>query len=368
VIEDPTANVTRVRRDWVADEAAEPGVWSELTRLARRARRRWLRTFAFALVCAALVVAAAARKPRSYASRVAFRVIESEMEAASSPRTNGKLRDYVATVVFSNSRLTSIIKQHGLYPSLMALDPSRAVESMREDIDVEVWRNYFALPHTIDDPARSARLAVTFHGKDAQTVYDTVTQLGRLITESEQHQRVAQAEAALRFSEAQILSAQELVNTRRQELIANQLRREQVRTTEAGLQLALEARDLEKAIPRATKLLEQAEARREQAYMRVQLEKRALGLRWEMIDPGRVEAAGMSKRTLLAWLGALAFLFALPLCAVGVGAFDPHVYDLDDVHRLGLPTVGAVRHFDGDNAGALVARLRDEGRARLGKS
>lgn len=368
MIDDPTMSVTRVRRDWAGDEDEVPGVWRELKRLGRRARRRWLRTLAYALVCGALVVGAAARKPRSYASRIAFRVTESGIEAATQPRTNGKLRDYVATVVFSNSRLTKIIKDNGLYESLMATDPGRAIEGMREDLEVEVWRNYFALPQSIDDPTRSARLAITFHGKDAHKVFDVVTQLGRLIAESEQNQRLERSEAALRFADQEILSAQELVDQRRQELIAVQLRREQVRTPEAGLQLVLQERDLEKALPRATKLLEQAEARREQAYMRVQLEKRALGVKWELIDAGRVEAPGMSKRMFLAWLGTLAFLFALPLCAVGVGAFDPHVYDLDDVRRLGLPTVGAVRHFDGDNAGALVARLRDEGRARIHES
>jgi hypothetical protein len=55
--------------------------------------------------------------------------------------------------------------------------------------------------------------------------------------------------------------------------------------------------------------------------------------------------------------GVAAFLLALPLCALGVAAFDPRVYDLDDVRRLGMATLGALRGFPGDNAGALVARL-----------
>ncbi|HEX9104414.1 MAG TPA: hypothetical protein VF997_19520, partial [Polyangia bacterium] len=77
---------------------------------------------------------------------------------------------------------------------------------------------------------------------------------------------------------------------------------------------------------------------------------------------------GMSRRALLTWLGIVALFLALPFCGIGVGAFDPHVYDLADVRRLGLPTVGAVRHFDGDNAGALVDRLDDNARARIPSS
>jgi hypothetical protein len=367
MIDDPTG-VTTVRRDWVGEEKAAPGMGRELKRLASRARRRWLRTIGYTLVCSALVVGAAARKPRSYASRVAFRVTEGSIESKTQPRTNGKLRDYVASVVFSNSHLLSVIKEHDLYPSLMARDPTIAVESMRDDIDVEVWRNEFAVKTAEDDPARTARVAVTFHGNNAKVVFETVSHLGRLIRESEQHSRIAQAESALRLADDQVEQSHQLVESRKRAIVEHELARSRAKAPEEGLRLVIEQRGLEKSLPRAEKLLAEAETRREQTYMRLQLEKHALGIKWEMIDPGRIEAPGLSKRALLTWLGIIAFLLALPLCGIGVGTFDPHVYDLEDVRRLGLPTVGAVRHFDGDNAGALVDRLRDEGRARLTRS
>ena len=367
MLEDPTS-VTTVRRDWVGDEDDTPGAWQELKRLGRRARRRWFRTLVYTLMCSALVVGAAARKPRSYASRVAFRVTEGELESKSAPKTIGRLRDYVATVIFSSSHLLAVIKEHDLYPSLMARDPSIAVESMRDDIDVEVWRNEFAVKTANDDPARTARVAVTYHGNDAQKTFAVVTHLAKLIRESEQHSRVAQAESALRLADDQVEQSRQLIEERKRAIVETQLKRQHARTPEEGLRLVIEQRGLEKSLPRAEKILAQAETRREQTYMRLQLEKHALGMRWEMIDPGRVEPPGMSKKTLLTWLGIIAFLLALPLCGIGVGTFDPHVYDLEDVRRLGMPTVGAVRHFDGDNAGALVDRLRDEGRARITRS
>ena len=208
MIDDPT-NVTTVRRDWVGDEDDAPGVWQELKRLGRRARRRWFRTLVYTLVCSALVVGAAARKPRSYASRVAFRVTEGELESKSAPKTIGRLRDYVATVIFSSSHLVAVIKEHNLYPSLMARDPSLAVESMRDDVDVEVWRNEFAVKTSEDDPARSARVAITFHSNDAQKTFAVVTHLAKLIRESEQHSRVAQAEPALRLVDDQVEQARQ---------------------------------------------------------------------------------------------------------------------------------------------------------------
>ncbi|MGZ3427948.1 MAG: hypothetical protein ACXVCV_14935 [Polyangia bacterium] len=80
-------------------------------------------------------------------------------------------------------------------------------------------------------------------------------------------------------------------------------------------------------------------------------------LRWELVDRGRVAAAWPDRGTLLVGLGVLAFLVALPLCAVAVGAFDERIYELVDVERLGLSSLGAVRRFEGDNAGALAVRL-----------
>jgi hypothetical protein len=259
LIDDPTA-VTTVRRDWAADEAAAPGVWRELERLGRRARRRWLRTVAYALACAALVVGAAASRPRSYASRIVFRV---------TPAADARLRDYVTGVVFRRAQLAAVIARVGRYPSPAARDSGLGVDALREHVDVDVGRSG-------DDPPGSARLAVTFRGDDAQKVYDTITQLGLLVVDAQ---------------------------------------------------------------PR--------------------------GRRFEVVDAGHVEPEGIGRVALLAWLGLCAWLLALPLCAVAVAAFDPRIYDLDDVRRLGLPTVGAVRPFEGDNAGALAARLRDDGRGRI---
>lgn len=88
------------------------------------------------------------------------------------------------------------------------------------------------------------------------------------------------------------------------------------------------------------------------------------GHEWAIVEPARVERAA-SRGVLLGWLALCVFVVALPLCAIAVGAFDPHVYDLDDVRRLGLPALGAIRPFAGDNAGALVARSRDGGRATI---
>jgi hypothetical protein len=254
-------DATLVQRDPPDGGRLSPGGWAdELERLARRARRRWLRSTLYALLCTAAVVAVAARRPRSYVSRVVFHVAQGGPGSADWLGRDGRLRDDLANVVFSDARLRALIEQHGLYPTRMARDPRLAIAAMRDDLEVDGWRH-------------AARLAIAYHGRSAQEAYDVATELGQLVG--------------------------------------------------------------------------------------------ALGPRWQLLDAGHPEPEGVSQRTRLALLALIVVLLALPLCAVAVGACDPRVYDLDDVRRLGMPVLGAVHGFAGDNAGALVERLRHEAAATL---
>jgi hypothetical protein len=234
-LEDPTA-VTLVRHNWAGDEAQQPGMWRELGRLMRRARRRWLRTLLYALGCTAVALVAVARTPPAYVSRVVLRATTGGPGRAA-PASDGKaLRPLVTRILATDARLAA-----------------------HDGLEVEVWA--------------PDRVALTLRGSDPQRVYDEVTALGRLLVDWRPDPR-------------------------------------------------------QKGAPR-----------------------------WELTDRGHVAAAALSGATLLVATGIFGFVLALLLCAVAVGAFDPRVYELDDVERLGLSTLGAVRSFDGDNAGALAARL-----------
>jgi hypothetical protein len=87
--------------------------------------------------------------------------------------------------------------------------------------------------------------------------------------------------------------------------------------------------------------------------------------RWVLADPGHADR-GLDRPTRLLAVGLVSFFVGLPLVGLGVGAFDRRIYDADDVRRLGMMTIGTVRGFEGDNAGALVARLTS--RDRMGSS
>lgn len=355
-------------QDWGDAERELPSAGDELARLYRRARRHLALTLALTFLATAAVVGYVAHKPRSYQSRIVFRITEGKIESQTALHINRRLREYVAEVVFNNQRLLEIIKANHLYPSLIKRDETLALEMMREDLDVEVWRNYLALPRMYDAAERSARLAITFHGGKKVQVFETVTALGQLILEHERNSRVAQAEVRLHMADEAALTARNLVAQRKQ-LLAELVRlRQQSPSTAHALELVIEENALARALSRAEALVDKTNTARERAYVRLQLEKRALGLRFELIDGGRVAAEGMSNRLRLLVVAGVMLVLALPLCGMAVGAWDNRIYDADDVLRLGVGVVGTVRRFDGDDAGSLAARQRLQNHDNLERS
>jgi hypothetical protein len=344
--------------DWEEEERAQPGPWRELARLGARAARRWALTLALALGVSAAVAAIVAHVPSAYQSRVVFRISEGAIDAESQLHTNGRLREYVSSVVFSTTRLKQVIAAEGLYPSVWKRDPNLAVEQMRDDLEVEVWRNYFGEARSPSDPARSAWLAVRYSGRDRERVFAVVQHLAMLIRDHEANRRMEVAEAGLFIAEEEARSAHALFARRKREIVEKELERKTTLVAALGLKLLVQQRDLEQALPRIELTVQKADKARERAYLRLQLERRALGMRWELVDPGRVEPKGLSLKLRMTLGTLLLFFLSLPLAVIVVGAFDSRIYNADDVLRLGFSSVGVVRGFSGDNVGALVERLR----------
>jgi hypothetical protein len=351
---------------WDVDERSHHSrVWPEVRRLGRRALRRpWLTLLATLLITGG-VVGMRSRKPRVFESRFAMRVTESDLDADTSPRTVGSLRNYVAEVCFSNQRLLGVIRAHNLYPSQMRRgDEAMAVDEMRDDIDVEVWRNFFALPRSSDDPGRSARLAISYSGRDRLVVYDVVRDLARLITEEEETSRIAQAEGALNDAEDRVRDARALAQEKHHDLVVKQVALANARNQEQSVRLGIEQVSLYRLARSADEQVQAAEKMRQAVWMRLQLEKKRLGLQFELIDGGRVAPPGPSKKLVLSLIAVFVFCFTLPLAMLGVGAIDDRVYEMEDVQRLGLVALGALPRFGGDNRGTLEERLAAERRRR----
>ena len=104
--------------------------------------------------------------------------------------------------------------------------------------------------------------------------------------------------------------------------------------------------------------------RRLDAQIRKGLEDRAMGLRFEMVDDGGEAVEPQSRLVSLVVQGALVFLLAVPIVAMGLGAFDARVLDVDDLVRLGLAPLGTVPAFAGDGVGSLASRRQRQRKQR----
>src|SRR5262249_47766192 len=146
--------------DWFAEELTD-NHRREYRRLARRALARPWRTFGIALALALALAAHRVRTPPSFTARIVLRVSEGDLENDVAPAPNRQLREYVSDVVFSNDRLLGLMRTYHLSPKQLVHDPSQAVDDLRENIQIEVWRNYF-LDNREPGQPRSARLAIEF--------------------------------------------------------------------------------------------------------------------------------------------------------------------------------------------------------------
>ena len=73
-------------------------------------------------------------------------------------------RDYIADVIFSRPHLSTVIAQHDLYPHLRGRDPTRAIEQLRDDLELQVWRTDVEQRHPELKPTRSTRVTVASSG------------------------------------------------------------------------------------------------------------------------------------------------------------------------------------------------------------
>ncbi|MSP62766.1 MAG: hypothetical protein EXR72_21030 [Myxococcales bacterium] len=338
-------------RDWLVDEPGLAWIGQELARLLRRAASRPVLTIGLALLCAMGVTYKRSRKVRFFASRVVFRVTESDLDVSTAPRPAKYLRSYVGQVAFSSPRLLGLIRERGLYPRDIARDPMLAVESMRDDVAIDVWRNYFL---EVGDPGRSAHIGLTYQSDDPDRSYEVVGALGRLLIETQQTGRLESARASADFAAMAREQASTDLYQRRSELVSRVLEARK-RATPA---LAMEIAGLRHSLEALEVQLQKRDSDKEALDMRVVMERKQMGMMFEMVDPGRPAPPLPSRPRELLAVALITLLAVLPLCGIAVGAFDSRIRGIEDVRRLGLSAIGHVPDFPGIHRGTLEERWR----------
>lgn len=351
--------------EWFASESDLHSWRRELDRLKRRARARLFRTLVVAALAAAAVVWVAGRRVPLAESRILIRVTEGTVLREDSPTTTRDLAQFLRDVALSSRKLTEIIQKRGLYPLERMRGERFALDELRDNLKLEVYRNQFIEARGYNDDVRTARISLRFFHDDPALSFAVASDLARLIIESESQRREATSRDVVGLTRGAVDSAQAALAQRQSELSAARValararrlgRKEEV----AALQVDISrlTADLQGRVRMVT-VLRQNNAR---AELRHALDTGQLNMRYQIVDERPPVPPPPGKEIRLAMMGLAVFLILLPLCAIGVGAFDSRIHDREDVQRLGVEVVGHVPRFAGFRVGSLRDRRGGERR------
>jgi hypothetical protein len=354
--------------DWIGDEKRSHSVRAEVRRLSSRARRRPIAILLLAALGAGLVVLKITREPELHTARVLLRVTEGVLSDDDTPLPRSELRDYVARVAFGRQQLLQVIEELDLYPRKRAIrGHDWAVANLRDFMQLEVYRNYFALDRGYSTAPRSARIAIYYSDLDPEQAFRVASRLAALVRERERALRdrssgAAAAGALMAVDRAR--AAVQASQTHMSELLIELARAEREEDAGRAAQLRYEVMQLFKRIGADRDLLQRTESTAATLSLQRNLDGADIGLRFEVIDE-RPPTQTRRQWLDLAAIGVVCFVFFMPICVIAVGAFDRRVRDRDDIERLGLAVVGHVPGFPGDRDGSMRSRAR---RDRAGRN
>lgn len=343
---------------WIEEEPGLREALVELRRLLSRARRRWGWTLLALSLALSLVVVRRVRKKPFYPARVVLRMSEGDGDVAAIPRTSTKLQEYVSSAVFTDGKLLDLMKRRGIEESLFAKNPRMALSKFRDEIEVVSFRNHFVEDRAPGDPPRSARVAIRYRDVDPERAVAVVHELAGILRDHETKRRIEDAREVKELAQRAVdHAAADLDGANRRMAILTLLSRSPDLATAAQAYTELDS--LQRALPNELLKLDEAEAFQKQVELRVGLEERAMGLRFDVAD-----ATPPHERRVL-WVDVVlnvagTLVFGTPFLMLLVGAFDRRVHVASDVRRLGLPCLGVVAAWppDRDDARSRSTRTR----------
>jgi hypothetical protein len=333
--------------------SAEPRLWAELRNVLVRGARRPLLLLAVAIATSALAVAWRARAKPTYAATLTLRMTEGDLQDPGNvPRPPARIREYVSNVALNRERLLAMMEKHGLSARLRQANPVAAVTSMRDDIEIDVVRNYFLFDRETAGESRTALVVLSYKGDDREQALEVVHEIGTIVLDTQAAARSVRLSQAREFGAAQAQRVGEQLGS----LQARQARA-QLRAAGGAADARVEAASLQQEIVRVAARLRDLQKRSAELELAQEAEELRLGLSFELVD----ESVRALRERLGGWeiagYGGVALLLVAPMWAILLGAFDLRVHRAADVTFHRFPLLGVVPHFPGDGAGAYRARF-----------
>lgn len=346
------------REQWISEE---PRAVPVVRRLLERALRRRALVLGISAVAAGAWVALRAVRPPSYEATLYYRLSEGDLtDPKNAPRPPRAIRQYISNVALSRSQVEVIMKKYGVSRARLARDPVAAIDDFREDIRIEVSRNYFLYDRQPGDAPRSAVVTISFSGADAERTRAILREIGDAISREQAEQRSTRLERAHQVLGAELDLAHDRVQSlhrRIEGLQMDALRADRQAATGIRAQIAALQAEASGAANHAAAL----EKRTAAVAFAAAAEGHQLGLNLQLVDESLVATAPPLTVGQLVRFAVLVLAVALALTVPLVGAFDDRLYTPEDLAARGLPTFGALPAFPGDDVESFGARSRGRG-------
>lgn len=336
-----------------SEESTRLGMIVEVQRIRRRMRTRPGPIFLITLIGSVLLTWKIATRPVMVTSEVVLALSQGELSEHDTALPVDELRQYVLNVLLPDKKLSELIEKKNLSPSRHLTGMQFALDSLREQFEIDIWKNTFEQGNEGD---RSARIGITVTDTNADRGYDLARDLAGVVISSAQDQRLqmtrllASRVTEMRDSAASRLEELTRESTEKEIAIAQARQDGKLALAQAyNLELAQLFHEQQSAIKTITDVATSKDSLAER------ITEAGLDLSVTVVDERRGQPP-QHREFIFAMIAVVVSLAVLMGTALIMGAFDSRVHDSDDVARLGLTILGHVPGFPGDEVGSLEAR------------
>lgn len=329
----------------------------ELRRLLRRARARWL---VWLVVCLGLTAAAGAklaRKEPLKTATVTLSVHEGELGGNTSVLAD--LQHHIANVLLTDAAVLEIVQRRDLYPLRKKLGDQFAIQELRDQLEVEVARNYFVFEYSHNAHRSSARVDVSILDTDGVLAFELAHDVAAAIIATADSQRQAAREALERQTGVRVDALRARLSELAYDIADAAYAIDHPGEDVSKARLAMMREDLAVLHAQqraATSDLELLVAAASADQIAVAQGDAGVGLSLAVVSETRPEEGDPGRNLRIATTIVILGLVIGLAVALVLAAFDDKVRDPEDIARAGLRVVGHLPAFPGDDVGALVDR------------
>jgi hypothetical protein len=343
--------------DWYAsEESTRVALIAELQRIKRRTWVRPVPVLVLAAAVTGFIMYKVANKTIMVQAEVVLALTEGVMSGPQNSLPVDQLREYVSSVLLPDGKLIDLIEKRDLSRLRKRLGPQFAIEELRSSLEIQIWKNSFMYQDEDDNARHSARIALAVTDSDPDHALGIARDLATIVMDTAAARR-------RKLADTITLQVQALTDATEQKLdgLSNELVQKQAAIDDA---LKRHRPDVVGILQIDRVALEKERAITEDQLARIaaspeslagEIAAAGLDMSLTIVEEHRPERPTHSGFVLI-MVGVVVGTGVLVGAATLLGAFDSRVHDTDDVARLGLPVLGHIPGFAGDNVGSMQSR------------